>query len=80
MTDRDLSTSWASAADSTAETRLYYGQNWSADTSVVVSSSGAILRWSKYTASGKRDLPPETSATNDESPVGRRLRLGDSGP
>jgi RHS repeat-associated protein len=54
MIDRDLTSAWGTNADGTLETRLYFAQNWRADTSVVLSSSGAILRSSKYTAYGKR--------------------------
>jgi RHS repeat-associated protein len=54
MIDRDLTSSWGSAADGTLETRLYFAQNWRADTSVVLGASGAILRSYKYTAYGKR--------------------------
>lgn len=54
MSDRDLTSDWGTNADGTLETRLYFAQNWRADTSVVLSASGAILRASKYTAYGKR--------------------------
>jgi RHS repeat-associated protein len=54
MIDRDLTSAWGSAADGTLETRLYFAQNWRADTSVVLGASGAILRSYKYTAYGKR--------------------------
>ena len=50
--DRDANSGWTSAADGTLEERVYYCQNWRADVSVVMSSSGLVKEWVKYSAYG----------------------------
>jgi RHS repeat-associated protein len=59
LRDRDADTSWRSAGDGTLEERRYYAQNWRADVSVILPSTGCdassgpgILEWVKYSAYG----------------------------
>ena len=54
LADRDLSTSWIAAADSTAEQRWFYLQNWRADTCAIVNGFGMIVKNFRYTAYGSR--------------------------
>jgi RHS repeat-associated protein len=49
---KDANTSWTSASDGTLEERLYYCQNWRADVSAIVTSSGTMKEWVKYSAYG----------------------------
>jgi RHS repeat-associated protein len=49
---RDANTSWTSASDGVLEERLYYCQNWRADVSAIVTSTGQIKEWIKYSAYG----------------------------
>ena len=52
MRDRDANTAWTTASDGTLEERLYYCQNWRADVSAIVDSSGQMMEWVKYSAYG----------------------------
>ncbi len=50
--DKDANTAWTSASDGTLEDRVYYCQNQHADLSAVVSSSGSMREWIRYSAFG----------------------------
>jgi len=52
LRDRDYSTAWTAAADSTLEERMWYGQNWRADVALVMNSYGRPLEKVKYSAYG----------------------------
>jgi len=52
LRDRDYSTAWTAAADSTVEERLWYGQNWRADVALMMNSNGRPLEKVKYSAYG----------------------------
>ena len=52
LRDRDASTPWHQAADSTREERRYTCQNWRADGSAILTDSGAMVEWGKYSAYG----------------------------
>jgi RHS repeat-associated protein len=52
LRDKDANTAWTSAADGTLEERLYYAQNWRADVSLVLSSTGQLKERVKYSAYG----------------------------
>ncbi len=52
MRDRDANSGWTSAADGTLEERRYYLQNWRADVSAIIDSTGDIVEWIKYSAYG----------------------------
>ena len=51
--DRDETSSWTSAADSTAETRSYYLRNWRNDVVAMTTSTGRITGWSRDSAYGE---------------------------
>ncbi|HEX9784101.1 MAG TPA: hypothetical protein VGA56_15385, partial [Opitutaceae bacterium] len=50
--DKDANTAWTSASDGVLEERMCYCQNWRADVSAIVSSSGRMQEWVKYSAYG----------------------------
>jgi YD repeat-containing protein len=50
--NKDANTAWTSASDGVLEERLYYCQNWRADVSVIVTSSGTMKEWVKYSGYG----------------------------
>ena len=50
--NKDANTAWTAASDGTLEDRSYLCQNWRADVSVIVGSSGKIREWVKYSAYG----------------------------
>ena len=50
--NKDANTAWTSASDGVLEERLYYCQNWRADVSAIVTSSGTMKEWVKYSAYG----------------------------
>jgi RHS repeat-associated protein len=59
LRDRDADVSWRAASDGDLEERRYYAQNWRADVSVILPSTGCdassgpgILEWVKYSAYG----------------------------
>lgn len=56
LRDKDVNTAWTTASDTVLEDRIYYGQNWRSDVSVIVkpdSGSGLeIIEWVKYSAYG----------------------------
>jgi RHS repeat-associated protein len=52
LRDRDANTVWFEEADSTREERVYYCQNWRADIVAMLTDSGKLLEWVKYSAYG----------------------------
>jgi len=53
LRDRDNNGDWGEeASDTDLETRIYYCQNWRADVSAVLNSSGGIVEWVKYSSYG----------------------------
>lgn len=52
LRDRDANTAWYAQADSTREERVYYCQNWRADTVALLTDSGKMLERVKYSAYG----------------------------
>jgi hypothetical protein len=50
--NRDADTAWTAASDGTLEERSYLLQNWRADVSAVVSGSGLLKEWVKYSSYG----------------------------
>ncbi len=50
--NKDANTAWTSTSDGTLEERRYYCQNWRADVSAIVTSSGTMREWAKYSAYG----------------------------
>jgi RHS repeat-associated protein len=50
--NRDADTAWTAASDGTLEERNYLLQNWRADVSAVVSGSGLLKEWVKYSSYG----------------------------
>jgi RHS repeat-associated protein len=49
---KDANTSWTSASDGVLEERLYYCQNWRADLTAIVTSTGTMKEWVKYSGYG----------------------------
>ncbi len=52
LRDRDANTAWAAEADGTLEERVYYCQNWRADVSAILTATGKMVEWVKYSAYG----------------------------
>jgi len=52
LRDKDNTNTWTGTPDGTRESRHYYAQNWRADVSAIVDSSGEIQEWDKYRAYG----------------------------
>ena len=53
LRDRDETTAWTAAADSTPEIRTYYVQNWRNDVVALTNSAGRINEWIRYSAYGE---------------------------
>jgi RHS repeat-associated protein len=52
LRDRDANTTWYNSADSTAEERNYYCQNWRADVVAITTSGGLPIEFVRYSAYG----------------------------
>jgi len=63
--DRDQNSGWTSAADGTMEERIYYCQNWRADVSALVTDTGQMKEWVKYSAYGVPFGLPGGDANSD---------------
>ena len=48
LRDRDANTAWATQADGTLESRVYYCQNWRADVVALCTSDGKLLSQARY--------------------------------
>jgi RHS repeat-associated protein len=65
LRDRDQTNGNNGVADGTLEQRLYYGQNWRADTVVLMSSTGRILERLTYSAYGVATRHPVADFNRD---------------
>jgi RHS repeat-associated protein len=65
LTERDLDTTWSSAADITMEARYFYLQNWRADTCAITNEVGVLIRSYRYTAYGTRTEIDEADYNRD---------------
>ncbi len=68
LRDRDNSGgggSWTNASDGVLEERLFYGQNWRADVSIVMNTNGRPLERVKYSAYGVPMLLSELDFNGD---------------
>jgi RHS repeat-associated protein len=63
--NKDANTAWTTASDGTLEERVYYCQNYHADVSTLVSSSGTMIEWDKYLAYGTPFGLPGGDADSD---------------
>jgi RHS repeat-associated protein len=64
--DRDASTSWwEDAADGLREERIYYVQNWRADVSALLTDTGSLIQWVKYSAYGVPFMIPSGDIDSD---------------
>ncbi|MBL9030839.1 MAG: RHS repeat-associated core domain-containing protein [Phycisphaerae bacterium] len=52
LRDRDADTKWSEAADDKREERRYYCQNWHADVSAILTDTGGMVEWVKYSSYG----------------------------
>ncbi|QYU67068.1 PEP-CTERM sorting domain-containing protein [Leptolyngbya sp. 15MV] len=52
LRDRDASTGWTAAAGSVRAERRYVCQNWRADVSVILTDTGSLVEWAKYSSYG----------------------------
>jgi RHS repeat-associated protein len=52
LRDRDANTAWHEEADSTREERRYYCQNWRADVVALLTDTGKMVEWVKYSSYG----------------------------
>ncbi len=50
--DKDANTAWTSASDGVLEERRYVCQNWRADVVSIVTNTGTMQEWDKYSAYG----------------------------
>ncbi|RMH67694.1 MAG: hypothetical protein D6685_03195, partial [Bacteroidetes bacterium] len=65
LRDRDANTAWYEQADSTREERRYYCQNWRADVSAILSDTGKMVEWVKYSAYGVPFALPAGDSDSD---------------
>jgi len=65
LRDKDSTNGWTGTPDGTREQRHYYAQNWRADVSAIVDSSGEIQEWDKYRAYGVPFLLTPADHTKD---------------
>jgi RHS repeat-associated protein len=65
LRDRDQTAGNNGAADGTLEQRLYYGQNWRADVSVLMTSTGRILERLTYSSYGVATRHPVADFNRD---------------
>ncbi len=52
LRDRDTSGDWHEEADDTRAERVYYAQNWRGDVSALLTDTGSMIEWVKYSAYG----------------------------
>lgn len=65
LRDRDADTDWWAAADSTREERRYLCQNWRADVSVMLTDTGILAEWIKYSSYGVPIALPSGDTDSD---------------
>ncbi|TVS05272.1 MAG: RHS repeat-associated core domain-containing protein [Phycisphaerales bacterium] len=52
LRDRDTSAAWHEEAGDTRAERVYYAQNWRGDVSALLTDTGSMIEWVKYSAYG----------------------------
>lgn len=73
--DRDVKNGWTGLSEGTREERLYYCQNWRADVSAILTDTGKMVEWVKYSAygvpyslpAGDTDSDGDWDATDDSA-------------
>ena len=65
LRDKDANTAWTDASDGTLENRVYYCQNWRGDVSALVTATGKMVEWVKYSAYGVPFGMPSGDADSD---------------
>jgi RHS repeat-associated protein len=66
LRDRDASTNWwEDATDGLREERIYYVQNWRADVSALLTDTGSLIQWVKYSAYGVPFMIPSGDIDSD---------------
>jgi len=65
LRDRDADTAWPEPADDKREERRYYCQNWRADISAILTDSGSMVEWVKYSSYGVPFALPAGDADSD---------------
>ncbi|MCW5777264.1 MAG: hypothetical protein KIS87_12570 [Phycisphaeraceae bacterium] len=65
LRDRDANTAWEDEADGTLEERVYYCQNWRADVSAILTATGKMVEWVKYSAYGVPFALPAGDTNSD---------------
>ncbi len=65
LRDKDANTAWDTASDGTLEERMYYCQNWRADVPAILTSSGKLVEWIKYSAYGTATALPTGDTDSD---------------
>ncbi len=73
--DRDVKNGWTGLSEGTREERLYYCQNWRADVSAILTDTGTMVEWVKYSAygvpyslpAGDTDSDGDWDATDDSA-------------
>jgi RHS repeat-associated protein len=65
LRERDHTNTWTGAADGTLEQRHYYAQNWRADVSAILSESGKMLEFVKYSGYGTPRALPAGDTNSD---------------
>lgn len=84
LRDRDANTAWTAASDATLEERRYLLQNWRADVTTMVNTSGEPIEWYRYTAYGQptshpiADVNGDGSVTSADTAAWLDLQSGDS--
>ena len=75
LRDRDVKNGWTGLSEGTREERLYYCQNWRADVSAILTDTGKMVEWVKYSAygvpyslpAGDTDSDGDWDATDDSA-------------
>ena len=52
LRDKDANTAWSAASDGVLEERTYYCHNWRGDVSVLITDTGAMVEWVRYSSYG----------------------------
>ncbi|MGD9791110.1 MAG: RHS repeat-associated core domain-containing protein [Phycisphaerales bacterium] len=75
LRDRDVKNGWTGLSEGDREERLYYCQNWRADVSAILTDTGKMVEWVKYSAygvpyslpAGDTDSDGDWDATDDSA-------------
>ncbi len=65
LRDRDANTAWTAASDATLEERRYLVQNWRADVTTMLNTSGEPVEWYRYSAYGQPTSHPIADINGD---------------